>query len=108
MKRPAHTRRHRAVKAALPTFKKAIPEDVDVQLAFDQSGCLSTISGLVREAIWELLTGLVVLLFLRDWPGVDRSCVNIPFARSRLYFLGYRANHQHHDLGGARCRRACR
>jgi multidrug efflux pump subunit AcrB len=40
------------VKAALPVFKKAIPEDVDVQLAFDQSGYVSNaISGLVREAL---------------------------------------------------------
>src|SRR5258707_12513905 len=71
-----------AVKAALPTFKKAIPDDVDVQLAFDQSGYVShAISGLVREAVLgAVLTGLVVLLFLRDWRGALIVVANIPFA----------------------------
>jgi multidrug efflux pump subunit AcrB len=72
----------RAVKAALPVFKKAIPDDVDVQLAFDQSGYVShAISGLVREAVLgAILTGLVVLLFLRDWRGALIVVANIPFA----------------------------
>jgi len=71
-----------AVKAALPVFKKAIPDDVDVQLAFDQSGYVShAISGLVREAaLGAVLTGLVVLLFLRDWRGALIVVANIPFA----------------------------
>jgi multidrug efflux pump subunit AcrB len=71
-----------AVKAALPVFKKAIPDDVDVQLAFDQSGYVShAISGLVREAVLgAILTGLVVLLFLRDWRGALIVVANIPFA----------------------------
>src|ERR1700723_3620730 len=71
-----------AVKAAIPSFKKAIPDDVDVQLAFDQSGYVSNaISGLVKEAlIGALLTGLVVFLFLRDWRGALIVVVNIPFA----------------------------
>lgn len=71
-----------AVRAALPVFKKAIPDDVDVQLAFDQSGYVShAISGLVREAVLgAVLTGLVVLLFLRDWRGALIVVANIPFA----------------------------
>jgi multidrug efflux pump subunit AcrB len=71
-----------AVKAALPVFKKAIPDDVDVQLAFDQSGNVSNaIGGLVREAVLgALLTGLVVLLFLRDWRGALIVVANTPFA----------------------------
>jgi multidrug efflux pump subunit AcrB len=71
-----------AVKAALPIFKKAIPDDVDVQLAFDQSGYVSNaIGGLVREAVLgAVLTGLVVLLFLRDWRGALIVVANIPFA----------------------------
>jgi len=71
-----------AVKAALPVFKKAIPDDVDVQLAFDQSGYVSNaIGGLVREAVLgAILTGLVVLLFLRDWRGALIVVANIPFA----------------------------
>ena len=71
-----------AVKNAIPGFKKIIPADVDVQLAFDQSGYVSNaISGLVREALLgALLTGLVVLLFLRDWRGALIVVTNIPFA----------------------------
>jgi multidrug efflux pump subunit AcrB len=71
-----------AVKTALPVFKKAIPDDVDVQLAFDQSGYVSNaIGGLVREAVLgAILTGLVVLLFLRDWRGALIVVANIPFA----------------------------
>lgn len=72
----------KAVKEAIPGFKKVVPDDVDVQLAFDQSGYVSNaISGLVREALLgAILTGLVVLLFLRDWRGALIVVVNIPFA----------------------------
>ncbi len=78
-----------AVKAALPVFKKAIPDDVDVQLAFDQSGYVSNaISGLVREALLgAVLTGLVVLLFLRDWRGALIVVANIPFALAAAVLL---------------------
>jgi multidrug efflux pump subunit AcrB len=71
-----------AVKAAIPSFKKAIPDDVDVQLAFDQSGYVSNaIRSLVTEAlIGAFLTGLVVFLFLRDWRGALIVVANIPFA----------------------------
>jgi len=71
-----------AVKAAIPGFKKAIPDDVDVQLAFDQSGYVSNaIRGLVKEALTgALLTGVVVFLFLRDWRGALIVVANIPFA----------------------------
>ncbi len=71
-----------AVKAAIPSFKKAIPNDVDVQLAFDQSGYVSNaINGLIREAVLgATLTGIVVLLFLRDWRSALIVVANIPFA----------------------------
>ena len=71
-----------AVRAAIPSFKKAIPDDVDVQLAFDQSGYVSNaINSLIREALLgAVLTGLVVLLFLRDWRSALIVVANIPFA----------------------------
>ncbi len=71
-----------AVKEAIPGFKKVIPNDVDVQLAFDQSGYVSNaIRGLVGEAaLGAVLTGLVVLLFLGDWRGALIVVANIPFA----------------------------
>ena len=71
-----------AVKAALPDFKKAVPDDVDVRLEFDQSTYVTnSIRGLVTEAaLGAALTGLMVLLFLRDWRSALIVIVNIPFA----------------------------
>jgi multidrug efflux pump subunit AcrB len=78
-----------AVKAAIPSFKKVMPDDVDVQLAFDQSGYVSNaINGLVREALLgALLTGFVVLLFLRDWRSSLIVVANIPFALAAAVLL---------------------
>ena len=71
-----------AVKAAIPDFKKAVPEDVDVSLEFDQSGYVSnSIRGLIFEGLLGAgLTGLMVLLFLRDWRSALIVVLNIPFA----------------------------
>jgi multidrug efflux pump subunit AcrB len=70
------------VKTAMPNFKNAIPEDVDVRLEFDQSGYVSAaIRNLAIEGlIGALLTGLMVLLFLRDWRSALIVILNIPFA----------------------------
>jgi multidrug efflux pump subunit AcrB len=70
------------VKAAMPTFKNAIPEDVDVRLEFDQSGYVSAaIRNLATEGLLgALLTGLMVLIFLRDWRSALIVVLNIPFA----------------------------
>jgi multidrug efflux pump subunit AcrB len=70
------------VKAAMPKFKNAIPEDVDVRLEFDQSGYVSAaIRNLAVEGVLgALLTGLMVLLFLRDWRSALIVVMNIPFA----------------------------
>ena len=71
-----------AVKAALPTFRKAVPEDVDVRLEFDQS---PTVTNSIRNLVMEgllgaFLTGLMVLIFLRDWRSAAIVVMNIPFA----------------------------
>src|SRR5690349_13621721 len=70
------------VKAAMPDFKKAVPEDVDVRLEFDQSPYVRQASrGLITEgALGAVLTGLMVLLFLRDWRSAFIVILNIPFA----------------------------
>ena len=70
------------VKAAIPKFKAAIPEDVDVRLEFDQSGYVAAaIKNLATEGLLgALLTGLMVLLFLRDWRSALIVVLNIPFA----------------------------
>jgi multidrug efflux pump subunit AcrB len=70
------------VKNAMPKFKAAIPEDVDVRLEFDQSGYVATaIRNLATEGLLGVfLTGLMVLLFLRDWRSALIVVLNIPFA----------------------------
>jgi multidrug efflux pump subunit AcrB len=71
-----------AVKAAIPVFKKAVPEDVDVSLQFDQSPFVTnSIRNLANEGmLGALLTGLMVLIFLRDWRSALIVVMNIPFA----------------------------
>src|SRR5579862_8228978 len=71
-----------AVKAAIPVFKKAVPEDVDVSLEFDQSPYVTnSLRGLVIEGLLgAALTGLMVLIFLRDWRSAVIVVMNIPFA----------------------------
>ena len=66
----------------MPQFKSAIPEDVDVRLEFDQSGYVAAaIRNLATEGmLGALLTGLMVLLFLRDWRSALIVVINIPFA----------------------------
>jgi multidrug efflux pump subunit AcrB len=71
-----------AVKAALPDFKKVVPEDVEVKLEFDQSPYVTnSIRGLITEGLLgAALTGLMVLIFLRDWRSALIVVMNIPFA----------------------------
>ena len=71
-----------AVKAAIPEFKNALPPDVDVSLQFDQSPYVTnSLRGLVAEgSLGALLTGLMVLIFLRDWRSALIVVMNIPFA----------------------------
>jgi multidrug efflux pump subunit AcrB len=70
------------VKAALPDMRKVCPDDVNVTLEFDQSGYVSSaINNLASEGVLgAILTGLVVLLFLRDWRGALIVITTIPAA----------------------------
>jgi multidrug efflux pump subunit AcrB len=71
-----------AVKAAIPDFKKVVPDDVDVSLQFDQSPFVTnSLRGLIFEGLLGAgLTGLMVLIFLRDWRSAIIVIMNIPFA----------------------------
>jgi len=71
-----------AVKAAIPDFKKVVPDDVDVSLQFDQSPFVTnSLRGLITEGLLgAALTGLMVLIFLRDWRSAVIVVMNIPFA----------------------------
>src|ERR1700686_3569760 len=57
------------VKENLPKFQAVVPEDVKVSYEFDQSPYVTrAILGLTEEGtLGAILTGLMVLLFLRDW-----------------------------------------
>jgi len=70
------------VKTALPEMRAAVPDDVSVSLEFDQSAYVSSaIRNLVNEGwLGAILTGLVVLLALRDWRGALIVMTTIPAA----------------------------
>jgi multidrug efflux pump subunit AcrB len=72
----------RTVTAELPRMRAAIPDDIDVNFAFDQSGYVtSAIRSLVTEGtLGALLTGLMVLLFLGHFRSSIIVVVTIPLA----------------------------
>ncbi len=70
------------VKQNLPKFQAVLPPGVQVSYAFDQSPVVvGAILGLTEEGvIGTVLTGLMVLLFLRDWRSAVVVVVNIPLS----------------------------
>ncbi|BFU89781.1 MAG: RND transporter [Nitrospira sp.] len=70
------------VKEALPRFKAVIPEDIDISLEFDQSAIVTnTIKALgIEIMLGSLLTGLMVLVFLRSWRSSLIVLLTIPCA----------------------------
>jgi multidrug efflux pump subunit AcrB len=71
-----------SVKASLPKFQAVLPDDIRVSFEFDQSGYVRTaISSLFVEALLgAVLTGFMVLLFLKDYRSVVIVVLNIPLA----------------------------
>jgi multidrug efflux pump subunit AcrB len=86
------------VKAALPEMQAAIPGDIKVSYEFDQSGYVirSLKSLLLEGGLGALLTGLVVLLFLRDLRSGLIVVMTIPLALlsavTALYLCGQSIN----------------
>lgn len=70
------------VKAALPDMQAAVPDDIKITYAFDQSGyVINSLRSLMAEGLLgALLTGLMVLLFLRDLRGSIIVVITIPLA----------------------------
>ncbi len=70
------------VKDAIPAMKKVCPDDVDIRLEFDQTRVVvDALKSLTNEGmLGALLTGLMVLLFLRDWRSALIVMTTIPFA----------------------------
>jgi multidrug efflux pump subunit AcrB len=70
------------VKTAMPKMQASLPEDISLRFEFDQSPYVTrAMLGVATEgALGAILTGLMVLLFLRDWRSVIVVVLNIPFA----------------------------
>src|SRR5258708_6533241 len=70
------------VKANLAQFQSAVPSDVQIAYEFDQSSYVrNSLLSVVKEGLLgALLTGLMVLLFLRDWRSALIVVTTIPFA----------------------------
>ena len=70
------------VKQNLAKFQSVLPDGVSVSYQFDQSGLVvGAIGSLLTEGVLgALLTGLMVLLFLRDLRSALIIVVNIPLA----------------------------
>jgi multidrug efflux pump subunit AcrB len=70
------------IRKSMQLFRDVVPRDVSVNFEFDES---PTVVAAVRSvategAIGATLTGLMILLFLRDWRSVIVVVANIPLA----------------------------
>ena len=70
------------VKKNLPEFQKLLPDGIKVSYEFDQSPVVKrSIRDLLKEGgLGAILTGLMVLLFLRDWRSAFVVVINIPLS----------------------------
>jgi multidrug efflux pump subunit AcrB len=70
------------VKQNLARFRSLVPSEIDISYQFDQSGYVkSALLSVVREGLLgALLTGLMVLVFLRDWRSSLIVLTTIPGA----------------------------
>lgn len=70
------------IRQSLPALQNAIPEDVRISYEFDQSTYVTnSLKSLITEGVLgALLTGLMVLLFLKDWRSVIIVVVTIPIS----------------------------
>jgi multidrug efflux pump subunit AcrB len=88
----------RSVRRALPAMQNVAPEDVKIELIFDQSRyVVSALRNLVNEGLLgACLTGLMVLLFLRDWRSALIVLTTIPVSLLAavvwLWFTGQTIN----------------
>ena len=78
------------LRKRIPEMKSLLPDDVDVSYEFDQSVfVINAAKSLMTEGILgAILTGLMVLLFLRDWRSSLVVVITIPVAvLSAVFFL---------------------
>ena len=92
------------VKKNLPEFQKLLPEGIKVSYAFDQSPVVNrSIKDLLKEGgLGAILTGLMVLLFLRDWRSAFIVVINIPLSLLAAAFALWASGQNIHlmTLGG--------
>ncbi|MEQ1862088.1 MAG: efflux RND transporter permease subunit [Chthoniobacteraceae bacterium] len=92
------------VKKSIPEFQKLLPEGIKVSYAFDQSPVVHrSINDLLKEGgLGAILTGLMVLLFLRDWRSAFIVVINIPLALFAATFALWLSGENIHlmTLGG--------
>jgi multidrug efflux pump subunit AcrB len=70
------------VRQSLPRFQSLVPEDVKISYEFDQAQYVrEALFSVLREGgLGAILTGLTLLLFLRDWRSSLIVVITIPFA----------------------------
>ena len=79
-----------SLKSKLPEMQSLLPDDVNISYEFDQSVfVINAVKSLMTEGILgAILTGLMVLLFLKDWRSSLVVVVTIPVAiLSSVLFL---------------------
>jgi multidrug efflux pump subunit AcrB len=77
------------LKAKIPEMKSLLPDDLNISYEFDQSVfVMNAVKSLLTEGILgAILTGLMVLLFLRDWRSSLVVIITIPVAILTSVFL---------------------
>ena len=70
------------VKASLSQFQSVVPSDIKIDYEFDQSSYVrNSLLSVVKEGLLgAVLTGVMVLFFLRDWRSALIVVATIPFA----------------------------
>jgi multidrug efflux pump subunit AcrB len=70
------------IHRTMPVFQNVLPDGVEIRYEFDESPTVvESIRSVATEgAIGALLTGLMILLFLRDWRSMFVVVFNIPMA----------------------------
>ena len=70
------------LKSRIPEMQSLLPDDVSISYEFDQSVfVMNAVISLMTEGIFgAILTGLMVLLFLRDWRSSLVVIITIPVA----------------------------
>jgi multidrug efflux pump subunit AcrB len=92
------------VRKNIPEFQKILPDDIKVSYVFDQSPVVNrSIDDVLKEGgLGAILTGLMVLLFLRDWRSAFIVVINIPLSLLAAVFALWISGQSVHlmTLGG--------